>query len=92
MFDFIEKQEAKTTEEKQKEKAREKKQEEELVQELIELFERHVKCFTKEEIVTILGVSKFKVIKLLNELSQIGIVKKRLNDNGELVYCSSKRE
>jgi len=82
LFDFIERQKPPT-----KQKKEEKPREEELVQKLIELFEQHLKCFTKEEVAMMLGVSKFKAVKLLNELSQIGVVIKRLNDEGELVYC-----
>ena len=66
------------------------KKEEELLQNLIELFERHLRCFKKEEVATTLGVSVALAIKLLNELVQIGVVKKRLNDGGELVYCPAR--
>ena len=42
------------------------------------------------EVAVALGIKKFKAIKLLNELGQIGIVVKRLNDDGELVYCPKR--
>jgi len=98
LFDFIDEKEQKVEIKREKKiieerrEIREEKREEELVQKLIELFEHHMKCLTKEEVVAAIGISKHRAIKLLNELSQIGVIRKRLNDNGELVYCPSKRE
>jgi len=72
--------EAQTKEEKQL-------REEELVQKLMELFEQHNRCLKRDDVVAMLGVTRHKAVKLLHELAQIGFVVKRLNDNGELVYC-----
>jgi len=60
---------------------------EEVLQEAEDLFKQHRRCFTKSELATLLKVSVHKVIEILNMLVKIGVVKKRLNDEGELVYC-----
>jgi len=79
LFDFIE-----TT---VVEKGRPKEREEDLLQRLMELFEQHNRCLKRDDVVATLGVSRHKAVKLLYELTQIGFIVKKLNDEGELVYC-----
>jgi len=69
------------------ERAQPKEREEELLQKLIELCERHNRCLKKDDVVSELGISKVAAVKLLNELVKAGYLMKRLNDEGELVYC-----
>jgi len=70
-----------------KAEARPAKSEGELLQRLMELLERHPKCFKREEVAMELGISAVLAVKLLNELAQVKAVRKRLNDDGGLVYC-----
>jgi len=61
---------------------------EELLQKAEELFRQHLKCLKKDEVAASLRISTPKAIEVLNTLVKLGIVRKRLNDDGELVYCS----
>jgi len=90
LFDFIEPTTAKNVTTQTVKKEQQKEREEDLLQKLMELFEQHNRCLKRDDVVATLGVSRHKAVKLLNELVQIGIVKKRLNDDGELVYCPTR--
>jgi len=91
--DFISEEKQKpSTRQSSETQAKEEKQvrEGELVQKLMELFEQHNRCLKRDDVVAALGVSRHKAVKLLHELAQIGFITKRLNDDGELVYCPKK--
>jgi len=66
------------------------KKEGELLQSLIELFESRLRCFKRDEVALALNINTVLAVRLLNELVQVGVVKKRLNDDGELVYCPAR--
>lgn len=87
LFDFIEPTTAKNATTQTMKKEQTKEREEDLLQKLIELFEQHSRCLKRDDVVAALGVSRHKAVKLLYELTQIGFIVKKLNDEGELVYC-----